>query len=133
MPPLLADAVVLLHLAFIAFAVTGGFLAWRWPRLVYVHVPVLLWASWVEIAGWICPLTPLENHLRRLAGESGYEGGFIEHYIVPFIYPIGLTRERQWMLAAALVAINAVAYAGIARRRRRHSQQLGSGAGRPLR
>lgn len=114
----LADAVVLLHLAFVAFAVGGGFLAWRWPRVLWLHVPALLWATWIELSGGICPLTPLENVLRRRAGEQGYEVGFIEHYLLPLLYPIGLTRETQWILAAGLIAVNVVAYAVIIRRAR---------------
>lgn len=107
---LLADAVVLLHLAFVAFAVAGGFLAWRWQRLLWLHVPVLAWAAWIELSGGVCPLTPLENALRRRAGESGYSVGFIEHYLLPLLYPVGLTRETQWVLAAGLLVINVVAY-----------------------
>ena len=116
---LLADAVVLLHLAFVAFAVIGGVLAWRWRGVLWAHVPALAWAVWIEATGNICPLTPLENHLRALAGESGYQSGFIEHYIVPLLYPAGLTRQTQWLLGAALLAVNAVAYAGLLRRARR--------------
>jgi hypothetical protein len=117
---MLANAIVLIHLAFIVFATLGGFLTWKWPRLVYVHLPALAWATWIGVTGDLCPLTPLENHLRVLAGQEGYEGGFIEYYILPVLYPVGLTRETQWILAAVLVAFNIVAYRGyIARRRRR--------------
>jgi len=110
---LLADAVVLAHFAFVAFVIGGGFIAWRWPRVAIAHVPALLWGSWIELSGWICPLTPLENHLRERAGESAYSGGFVEHYIIPLLYPPGLTRQAQWALCAALIAINAVAYGGL--------------------
>jgi hypothetical protein len=107
---LLADAIVLAHLAFVAFVIGGGFLAWRYRRVVFAHLPVLAWGIWIEWSGWICPLTPLENQLRERAGESGYQGGFIEHYIIPMLYPPGLTHEMQWVLGGALLAINAVAY-----------------------
>jgi len=106
-----ADAVLLLHLAFIVFVVAGAALLWRWPQLVWVHLPALIWGAWVEAAGTVCPLTPLENRLRALAGEAGYGGGFIDHYVMPLIYPLGLTRELQWLLHAGLVALNVALYA----------------------
>jgi hypothetical protein len=115
----LADAVVVLHVAFIAFAALGGFLIWRWRRVIFVHLPALAWATYIGVTGNLCPLTPLENSLRERAGEAGYSGGFIEHYILPLLYPIGLTRQTQWILAAILVAINLVAYRGVIVRRRR--------------
>lgn len=115
---LLADAVLVFHLAFIAFAVAGGLLAFRRPRIAWLHLPVLGWAALVEFTGWICPLTPLENRLRALGGAAGYEGGFIEHYLLPLIYPAALTRELQWTLGAGLVAFNAVVYFLLWRRRR---------------
>ena len=107
----LADAVVALHGLFVAFTVCGGFLAWRWHRVVWAHLPALAWGAWVELSSQICPLTPLENHLRALAGEAGYGGGFLQHYLLPLLYPLGLTRHIQWALAAILIAINALAYA----------------------
>jgi Protein of Unknown function (DUF2784) len=116
---LLADAVVVLHLAFIVFVVIGGFLALRWRWLVLLHIPTLAWATWVEVSGAICPLTPFENHLRRLAGEAGYEGGFIAHYITPVMYPAGLTRDVQFVLAGMLIALNVAAYTLLTRRIRR--------------
>ncbi|MGQ0834626.1 MAG: DUF2784 domain-containing protein [Gammaproteobacteria bacterium] len=106
----LADAIVVLHLAFIAFATVGGFLVRRWRWVVYLHIPALVWATWIGVTGSLCPLTPLENRLRELAGETGYSEGFIEHYILPVLYPVGLTRETQWLLAAVMVAMNVVAY-----------------------
>ena len=109
----LADAVVLAHFAFVAFVIGGGFLAWRYPSVLFAHIPALLWGLWIEWSGWICPLTPLENQLRERAGDAGYAGGFIEHYIIPVLYPPGLTREVQWVLGGALIAINAVAYVGL--------------------
>ena len=107
---ILADAVVLLHALFILFAVFGGLLLLRWRWFVWLHLPALLWGAGIEISGGICPLTPLENELRQLAGAEGYTGGFIEHYLIPIIYPAALTRELQWLLAGVLVGINAVVY-----------------------
>jgi hypothetical protein len=115
----LADAVLLAHLAFVLFVVAGGFLAWRYPRILLAHMPALVWGLWIEWSGAICPLTPLENHLRERAGQSGYPGGFIEHYIIPVIYPPGLTHEVQWVLGGALVAVNAVAYGWLVMRYRK--------------
>jgi hypothetical protein len=106
----LADALVVLHFAFTAFVVFGGFLTWRWPRAAYVHLPALAWGVWVEVSAAICPLTPLEKHLRELAGEPGYSGGFLAHYLGALLYPPGLTWHVQWVLAGVLLAINAVVY-----------------------
>lgn len=115
---LIADLVVGVHLLFVVFVVGGGFLTWRWPRVAWVHVPVAVWGALVELAGWICPLTPLENALRRAAGDAGYPAGFIEHYIIPLVYPAALTRGFQIGLGAAVVAINTLAYAVLLRRAR---------------
>jgi hypothetical protein len=118
-PGVLADAVVAIHFAFVAFAVAGGLLVLRHPRWVWLHLPALAWAAWVELAGWVCPLTPLENELRRAAGESGYAGGFVEHYLVPVLYPEGLTRAAQIALGTGLLALNAALYTALLLRRRR--------------
>ena len=107
---LLADAVLLLHLLFVAFVVAGGLLAWRWRWMPWLHLPALAWAAWIEFSGSICPLTPLENALRRAGGEAGYPGGFIEHYLLPLLYPAALTRELQWTLGAGLLLFNAAVY-----------------------
>lgn len=115
---LLADIVLVLHLLFIAFVAAGGFLALRWPRLAWLHVPCAVWGILIELYGWVCPLTPLERTLRRQGGAAGYEGGFIEHYLLGVIYPAGLTRETQVLLGVAVVAVNLVAYALVLRRRR---------------
>lgn len=115
----LADGVLLLHLSFIAFVIGGGLLVYRRPRLAWLHLPAALWGAAIEFFGWICPLTPLENALRRQAGGSGYGGGFIEHYLLPVIYPGALTREIQIGLGLAVVVLNAALYGLLLRRRRR--------------
>jgi len=106
----MADLVLVVHLAFVAFVALGGFLVWRWRRLGWLHVPVALWGAAIAVTGFTCPLTPLENRLRRLGGQTGYEGGFIEHYITAALYPAGLTRGAQIMLGAAVLALNLVVY-----------------------
>lgn len=110
MSGLAADSLVVLHLAFVLFAVLGGLLVYRWPRWAWVHVPAFLWGALIEFRNWVCPLTPLEQRLRSLAGEDGYTGGFVEHYILPLIYPAGLTREIQLALGLFVLAVNALIY-----------------------
>ena len=107
---LAADAVLLGHLAFVSFVVLGGLLALRWPRLAWVHVPAAVWGAVVEFTGWICPLTPLEVALRRAAGDAGYSGDFVEHYILATLYPDGLTRTTQLTLGLAVVVLNVAIY-----------------------
>lgn len=116
---MLADIVVLVHAVFVLFAVFGGFLILRWRRLAWLHIPAVLWAALVEIAGWICPLTPLENLLRRRAGEMTYQSGFIEHYVMPVLYPAALTRELQIALGLAVLLINVSVYTWVWHRRKR--------------
>jgi Protein of Unknown function (DUF2784) len=106
----LADALVIAHFAFTAFVIFGGFLTWRWPRTAWAHLPALAWGIWVEASSTVCPLTPLENELRMRGGAAGYQGGFLAHYLGQILYPEGLTPRIQWILAAALVALNALAY-----------------------
>ena len=106
----LADLVLAVHLAFVAFVILGGFLVWRWRWLAWVHVPVGLWGMAIEYAGIVCPLTPLENRLRQLGGEAGYRGGFIEHYVTAALYPEGLTREMQLVLGTAALVVNLLVY-----------------------
>lgn len=114
---LLADLVLLFHAAFVVFVVSGGLLALRWPLVAWLHVPAALWGAGIELLGGICPLTPLENHLRRLAGEQGYDRGFVEHYVVGLLYPAGLTPGAQLVLGAIVLAVNALVYAFVLRRR----------------
>ena len=116
-----ADAVIVLHLAFIAFAVAGGMLVVLWRRVAWLHLPAVAWAAYAELTATICPLTPLENGLRQRAGLSGYEGGFIEHYLMPVIYPSGLTANVQAALGAIVIAINVLFYLIVLQRLRRHS------------
>ena len=113
---LLADAVVLFHTAFVAFVVLGGFLAWRWSRIAWLHLPCAVWGAVIEYQGWVCPLTPLENDLRRRAGLAGYAGGFVEHYVLPVLYPAGLTRPAQALLGTLVVVVNLIAYGVLLRR-----------------
>lgn len=126
---LAADVLVLLHLAFILFVVFGGWLAPRWPRLIWLHLPAVAWGVLVEWTGWICPLTPLENHLRFAAGEAGYAGGFVDRYLLPLIYPAGLTREAQLLLGAGVVALNIFVYGFVLIRwvRRRRLRNIPAG------
>jgi hypothetical protein len=116
---LAADAVALVHFAFVLFVVFGGLLAWRWPRLAWLHLPAAAWGASIELAGWMCPLTPLENQLRQAAGAAGYPGGFIDHYLWPLLYPAGLTRETQWALGAGVLLLNGVVYGVLLVRRAR--------------
>ncbi|OLD94756.1 MAG: DUF2784 domain-containing protein [Gemmatimonadetes bacterium] len=113
---LLADAVVLAHTAFVGFVVLGGFLAWRWSWLAWLHLPCAVWGAVIEYQGWVCPLTPLENALRRRAGLEGYAGGFVEHYVLPTLYPAGLTRPLQAVLGTLVVVVNLIAYGVLLRR-----------------
>ena len=116
-----ADAVVLLHLVFILFVALGGLLVLRWPRVAWAHLPAVVWGALIEFTGWICPLTPLENQLRAAAGDPAYTGGFIDRYIVPIVYPAGLTRGMQLGLAAAVVVVNLIIYGTLVIRRNRQS------------
>ncbi|HET9226996.1 MAG TPA: DUF2784 domain-containing protein [Thermoanaerobaculia bacterium] len=119
---ILADAVVVLHFAFVLFVVLGGLLALRWPRAAWFHLPAAVWGAGIEFLGGICPLTPLEIRLRRLGGEAGYSGGFVEHYILPVLYPEALTRDVQYILGGIVIALNLLVYGIVLRRlRRRHT------------
>ncbi len=119
----LADLVVLAHALFVVFAVFGGTLVlWR-PWVALVHLPAAAWAVLIEYAGWVCPLTPLENALRARGGTAPYHDGFISHYVLHSLYPVALTRDIQWMLGSIALGVNILVYGLVLRRRRR--------AGRP--
>jgi hypothetical protein len=111
-----ADAVVVIHALFVVFVVLGGLIVLRWPRLAWFHLPAAAWGALIEFGGWICPLTPLEKWLRSSAGGPAYEGGFIEHYLLPILYPAGLTREAQIVLGLVVLAVNLAIYGYLARR-----------------
>ena len=117
-----ADAVMLVHFLFIAFALFGSLLLLKWPHLIWLHVPALCWGIYIELSGNICPLTPLENHFRELANEATYYGGFIAHYLGPIIYPEGLTRGWQFFALGVLVAVNVLGYALYWRKRPANSR-----------
>lgn len=106
-----ADALVVVHLSFILFVLLGGLLLLRWPRLLWLHLPAVTWGIVVECLHLGCPLTPWENQLRRMAGQAGYEGGFIEHYLIPLIYPAGLTAQIQLWLGVIVILVNLAVYA----------------------
>jgi hypothetical protein len=114
---LLADCLVLVHFAFVAFVLVGGFLILWKPSLRWVHLPAVAWGVFIEFSGWICPLTPWEQALRLKAGQVGYTGGFVEHYLIPVLYPVGLTQEVQVVLGILVVAVNVAIYTFVGRRR----------------
>lgn len=116
---ILADILVVIHLAFVAFVVLGGLLVVRNPRWGWVHIPVAAWGALVEFMGWVCPLTPLEIRLRVMGGEAGYSGGFVEHYLLPVLYPSGLDRTHQLGLGVLVVVLNLVVYGWAWKRRRK--------------
>jgi hypothetical protein len=120
---LAADGVLLLHLAFIVFALLGAALAARWPRILLLHLPAAAWGFFVELSGRVCPLTTLENHLRLRAGQSGYTESFIEHYLLGLIYPAGLTRDVQLALAGVVVVVNLAIYGWLVFRWRQRRQR----------
>jgi hypothetical protein len=115
----LADATLVIHLSFVLFVVLGGLLVLRWRWLAWLHLPAALWGAFIELTGRICPLTPLEQRLRLLGGEKGYEGGFIDHYITAWIYPEGLTRETQIAIGIGVLAINIGVYWWVFGRKRK--------------
>ena len=129
---LAADAIVVLHVAFVAFACLGGMLAWRHWGYALAHLPAAAWAVWIEFTGRICPLTPLENHFRRRAGDAGYEGGFVEHDVMPLLYPAGLTPGVQVWLGAGVLALNVAIYAVAIARWRKASQTPSPASGRGM-
>ena len=123
LPRLAADATLVLHLAFIAFALFGAVLALRWRWIPLVQVPAAAWGIFVELSGRPCPLTELENHFRALAGQDGYSESFVERYLFPIIYPSGLTRHVQLFLAAIVLAANVAVYGYLLWQRRRNVQR----------
>ena len=118
-----ADLVLVVHLGFVLFVALGGLLALRWPRVAWLHVPAAVWGAAIEFGGWICPLTPLENHLREQAGRRAYDADFVARYLLPVIYPEGLTREAQFVLGAAVIVLNAGIY-GMVWRRTAHGRPM---------
>ena len=113
---LLADLVVLVHFCFVLFVILGGMLVLRWKRVAWVHLPAAAWGAIVEFMGWICPLTPLEIWLRVMAGQSGYQTGFIAHYLLPVLYPANLTRDTQIWLGVLVLCLNLAIYGWLVRR-----------------
>jgi len=109
LPRIAADFLVVLHLGFIAFVLIGGLFVLRWRWVLYLHVPAAVWGTLIEFLGWRCPLTPLEQYFRQLNGLS-YHGGFMNHYILPLVYPAGLTRQMQIFCGISVVVINGVIY-----------------------
>ena len=120
----LADLVLLTHICFIVFVVFGGLLALRWRWLPVVHIPAVVWGLFIELSGGICPLTPLENRLREAAGLSGYPTSFVEHYLLPVVYPAALSASVQQVVAAALLLANLGAYSLVVWRRLHHRRGL---------
>jgi hypothetical protein len=113
-----ADLVVLFHLGFLLFVVAGALLVVRWRWIAWFHLPCAVWGSLVELWGWICPLTPMELHFRRLGGQAGYSGGFVEHYLLPILYPTHLTRDHHLILGVLVIALNVILYGYVFRRAR---------------
>jgi uncharacterized protein DUF2784 len=127
----LADLLVVLHLLFVAFVGLGGLLVLRRAWVAWLHLPAALWGMGIELTGRICPLTPLEQELRRRAGESAYQGDFVSHYLLPVLYPRGLTRGSQLVLAALVLGINLAIYSVVLRRRRATAPRTSPGGGSP--
>ena len=108
--PVLADLVVLVHLGFVVFVILGGLLVMKWAGLIWIHLAAVFWGIAIELSGWICPLTPLENWLRHKGGEENYQFDFVAHYLLPMLYPQGLTRGSQIVLGALVLVVNAAIY-----------------------
>ena len=115
----LVNAIVLAHFLFIAFVICGGLLVIRWPRLAVVHLPAVVWGAAVEIYGLVCPITPLENHFRMLAGDTSYSGDFIARYLLLVIYPENLTTTIQQLLGRLVIAVNVIIYIVVIRKYRK--------------
>jgi len=119
-PTAIADLLLVLHLAFIVFVVFGGFLVLKCEKVAILHIPCALWGAFVELSGRVCPLTPLEFYFRKMAGEGTFSGGFIEHYVMPLVYPTGLTRGMQISLGIIVLIINLFIYWKVLFNRRRN-------------
>jgi len=118
----LADLVLVIHALFIVFVLCGGLLALRWRWIAWLHLPAVAWVVLLGVFGWLCPLTPLEQNLRQAAGGTAYSGGFIEHYLLPLIYPAGLAREVLLVMVAAVIILNIVVYWFVFRQRGKNRQ-----------
>ena len=118
-----ADLLVAVHFAFIVFVVLGGFLVLKWGKVAILHIPCVLWGALIEFSGWICPLTPVERYLREVAGGEAYSGGFIDHYIMPLVYPTGLTREMQISLGIIILISNLGIYGLVIFRRTKRKER----------
>lgn len=116
--PVLADLIVLVHLGFVVFVVLGGLLMMKWPGLIWIHLPAVFWGVAIELSGWICPLTPLENWLRHKGGEENYQLDFVARYLLPMLYPQGLTRRSQVVLGALVLVVNGAIYGWVLRKRK---------------
>jgi hypothetical protein len=115
----MANSVIWLHVAFVLFVGFGALLVFRWPKAAYFHVPTVFWGALIEFTGWVCPLTPLENWLRTAGGQSAYRGAFVDRYLMPILYPDGLTHETQITIGVALFGVNGLLYLLLMRRRHR--------------
>ncbi len=115
----LAVFVVLVHFAFVLFVIVGGLLVLKWRRVIWIHLPCVLWGALNEFFGWVCPLTPLENWLREAGGGAAYQTSFVEHYILPILYPAVLTREMQIILGLTVVVVNVAIYGWLGYRSKR--------------
>lgn len=108
-----ADLLLVFHFGFVCFVVVGGLLVLRWRWLMVLHLPAVVWGALIEFQGWLCPLTPWEQQLRRAAGQSGYHGDFIEYYLLPVLYPPGLNHDTQLILGSVVIAVNVIVYGWI--------------------
>jgi Protein of Unknown function (DUF2784) len=119
---IVASGLVLLHLGFVGFVVAGGLVCLKWHRVIWIHIPAVIWGIAIELTGWICPLTPLENYLRQKAGEQAYTNDFVFHYLMPILYPETLTRKIQLLMGLVVALINIAVYAYIIRSHKRRHQ-----------
>lgn len=129
---ILADAVIVVHFLFVLFVIFGAFTLFRFKKMIILHLPAAVWGAMIEFSGWICPLTPLENRLRHMAGQQTYQGGFIEHYIVPILYPAALTREIQYVLGTIVISVNVIIYWQVFRPGRRKQVENTAGSDNDL-